>query len=59
MLQKDHDPDGKPLPRRPNAGVSRGPGVTDEAERKAGAGAEGDVEPGDGTDAGDAPPRSG
>ena len=56
MLQKDHDPRGKPLPAGANAGASRGPGVTDEKERKAAAGAEGDVEPGDGPS--DAPPRA-
>lgn len=44
MLQKDHDPDGKPLPKGANAGESRGPGVTDEKERKAAAGAEEDVD---------------
>lgn len=44
MLQKDHDPKGKPLPRGAHAGTPRGQGVTDEAERKAAAGAEGDAD---------------
>jgi hypothetical protein len=57
MLQKDHDPQGKPLPRGPNAGASRGPGVTDEAERKATTRAEGQME--EEEEAADAPPRSG
>ena len=48
MLQEDHDPDGKPLPRGPNAGTPRGPPVKDEDERRAAAGAEGEVERGEG-----------
>ena len=39
MLQKDHDPEGKPLPKGPNAGASRGPALKYEDERKAAAGA--------------------
>lgn len=53
MLQKDHDPRGKPLPRGASAGTPRGPGVTDETERKAAAGADEDArlreEPDEGT----------
>ena len=56
MLQEGHDPDGKPLSTKANAGISRGPGVTDEKERKAAASAEPDVDLAE--DATRAPPRS-
>lgn len=46
MLQKDHDPEGKPVPRGPNAGASRGPPIKDQDERKAAAGADDAIEQG-------------